>query len=141
MPNPFRTEAALSKFIFTPLSSLRFSEKLEDRNETLSILNELRVVLKKDEPLNSTSLKMLLTLLMSVKSESLKEEFLIAASKIGGIYVPSFYDVEYNDDKTLNSLEKNEYFKVNNEEFMSFTPQTTGFAIKIPKDKMEVETN
>ena len=45
MPNPFRTEAALSRFIFTPLSSLRFSEKLEDRNETLSILNELRVVL------------------------------------------------------------------------------------------------
>ena len=62
---------------------------------------------------------------------------------IFGIYAMNEYKMVlmYNDDKTLNSLEKNEYFKVNNEEFMSFTPQTTGFAIKIPKDKMEVETN
>ena len=62
---------------------------------------------------------------------------------IFGIYAMNEYKLVlmYNDDKTLNNLEKNEYFKVNNEEFMSFTPQTTGFAIKIPKDKMEVETN
>ena len=62
---------------------------------------------------------------------------------IFGIYAMNEYKMVlmYNDDKTLNNLENNEYFKVNNEEFMSFTPQTTGFAIKIPKGKMEVETN
>ena len=62
---------------------------------------------------------------------------------IFGIYAMNEYKMVlmYNDDKTLNNLEKNEYFKVNDEEFMSLTPQTTGFAIKIPKDKMESETN
>ena len=38
------------------------------------------------------------------KKGASKEEFLIAASKIGGIYVPSFYDVEYNDDKTVKAI-------------------------------------
>ena len=38
------------------------------------------------------------------KKGASKEEFLIAVSKIGGIYVPSFYDVEYNDDKTVKAI-------------------------------------
>lgn len=33
-----------------------------------------------------------------------KQEFLREASHIQGIYVPSLYDVEYNDDKTLKSF-------------------------------------
>ena len=33
-----------------------------------------------------------------------KDEFLIAVSKIPGIYVPSFYRHEYNDDGTLKSV-------------------------------------
>ena len=30
-----------------------------------------------------------------------KKSFLIKAAKIGGVYVPSLYDVEYNDDGTV----------------------------------------
>ena len=33
-----------------------------------------------------------------------REEFLIMASKIDGVYVPSLYDVEYNDDGTVRSV-------------------------------------
>ncbi len=33
-----------------------------------------------------------------------KEEFLRRAAKIEGVYVPSLYDVEYNDDKTVKSI-------------------------------------
>ena len=33
-----------------------------------------------------------------------RSEFLIAASKIEGIYVPSLYDIEYNDDGTIKSI-------------------------------------
>lgn len=33
-----------------------------------------------------------------------KDEFLAAAAKIDGIYVPSFYDVEYNDDNTVKCI-------------------------------------
>lgn len=33
-----------------------------------------------------------------------KDEFLAAAAKIDGIYVPSLYDVEYNDDNTVKSI-------------------------------------
>lgn len=33
-----------------------------------------------------------------------RSEFLIAASKIEGIYVPSLYDIEYNDDGTIRSI-------------------------------------
>lgn len=33
-----------------------------------------------------------------------KKEFLIAASKIEGVYVPSLYDVEYNEDGTIKSF-------------------------------------
>lgn len=41
----------------------------------------------------------------------------------------------YNDDKTLDTLEKDEYFKVNEKDFMSFEPQTTGFAMIISKEE------
>lgn len=37
------------------------------------------------------------------KSDSSKEDFLKEAAKIEGIYVPSFYDVSYNDDGTVRS--------------------------------------
>ena len=33
-----------------------------------------------------------------------KDEFLVAASKIEGIYVPSLYDVEYNGDNTVKRI-------------------------------------
>ncbi len=35
---------------------------------------------------------------------SSKDEFLRRAAKIEGMYVPSLYDVEYNDDKTVKSV-------------------------------------
>lgn len=34
-----------------------------------------------------------------------KEEFLRRAAQIKGVYVPSLYDVEYNEDKTIKSFE------------------------------------
>ncbi len=36
-----------------------------------------------------------------------KSEFLKLAAKIGGIYVPSLYDVSYNDDNTIKSVVPN----------------------------------
>lgn len=33
-----------------------------------------------------------------------KREFLIAAAKIPGVYVPSLYEVEYNEDKTVKAV-------------------------------------
>ncbi len=36
-----------------------------------------------------------------------KKDFLEAISKYDGIYVPSFYDVEYNDDCTIKRIEPN----------------------------------
>lgn len=36
-----------------------------------------------------------------------KEQFLREAAKIEGIYVPSFYDVEYNDDGTIKNITPN----------------------------------
>lgn len=36
-----------------------------------------------------------------------RKKFLEAAAEIEGIYVPSFYDVEYNEDKTIRSFTKN----------------------------------
>lgn len=38
------------------------------------------------------------------KAGKSRREFLIAASKLEGIYVPSLYDVSYNDDGTLKSI-------------------------------------
>lgn len=38
------------------------------------------------------------------KNNSSKEEFLLKASKITGVYVPSFYSDSYNDDGTLKEL-------------------------------------
>lgn len=40
-------------------------------------------------------------------SSGSREEYLEAIAKIEGIYVPSFYDVEYNDDNTIKSFEPN----------------------------------
>ncbi len=37
------------------------------------------------------------------KENKSKREFLLEAAKIEGIYVPSFYEVEYNDDNTIKS--------------------------------------
>lgn len=36
-----------------------------------------------------------------------RKKFLEAAAEIEGIYVPSFYDIEYNEDNTLRSFTKN----------------------------------
>lgn len=36
-----------------------------------------------------------------------KKDYLEAIAKIEGIYVPSFYDVEYNDDNTIKSITPN----------------------------------
>ena len=60
---------------------------------------------------------------------------------IFGIYAMSKYKLVlmYNDDKTLDNLEKDEYFKVNEKDFMNFNPQKTGFAMLIPKEEMEGE--
>jgi len=38
------------------------------------------------------------------KRGSTKEEFLRAAAKIEGVYVPSLYDIEYNEDNTIKSV-------------------------------------
>ncbi len=38
------------------------------------------------------------------KNNESREEFLLQASKIEGVYVPKFYDVDYNDDGTIKSF-------------------------------------
>ncbi|MDO4380507.1 MAG: TIGR03960 family B12-binding radical SAM protein [Clostridia bacterium] len=38
------------------------------------------------------------------KNKSTKEEFLRRVAKLDGFYVPSLYDVEYNDDKTIKAV-------------------------------------
>ena len=55
-----------------------------------------------------------------------------------GIYAIKEYKLVmmYNDDETLDNLEKNEYLKVEDDEFLSFSPQTTGFALLIPKEEI-----
>lgn len=60
---------------------------------------------------------------------------------IFGIYAMNEYKLVlmYNDDKTLDNLEKDEYFKVTETEFMNFAPQTTGFAMLIPKEDIGVD--
>lgn len=45
------------------------------------------------------------------KKGSAKSEFLEEAAKIEGIYVPSFYDVSYNDDETIKSVVPKEGIK------------------------------
>ena len=45
----------------------------------------------------------------------------------------------YNDNETLKKIENNEYFKVKESEFMSFNPQTTGFAILLSNDEIGVD--
>ena len=47
-------------------------------------------------------------LYMQAKKEDWsKEQFLKAAAKIGGVYVPALYDVTYNEDKTINRVTPN----------------------------------
>ena len=47
----------------------------------------------------------LLTLLRTAKLENWsKRDFLKAAARIGGVYVPSLYDIAYNDDGTVASI-------------------------------------
>lgn len=36
-----------------------------------------------------------------------KDKFLLKATKIEGIYVPKFYNVSYNEDETIDKIEKN----------------------------------
>ena len=36
-----------------------------------------------------------------------KQEFLREAAKLEGVYVPSFYDVDYNEDGTVKSITPN----------------------------------
>lgn len=65
----------------------------------------------------------LLDLYKDCKKEGIsREEFLVRASKIPGIYVPSLIEVEYNEDKTIKG----------------FKPLKEGVSCKIVK---EVETN
>lgn len=61
---------------------------------------------------------------------------------IFGIYAMSKYKLVlmYNDDATLDNLEKDEYFKIDDKDFVSFSPQTTGFATLIPKEEIGGET-
>ncbi|MBR2582734.1 MAG: B12-binding domain-containing radical SAM protein, partial [Oscillospiraceae bacterium] len=47
----------------------------------------------------------LLTLLREAKAEGWsKQQFLRRAAQIGGVYVPSLYEVEWNDDGTVKSI-------------------------------------
>ncbi|MBR5089708.1 MAG: B12-binding domain-containing radical SAM protein, partial [Ruminiclostridium sp.] len=47
----------------------------------------------------------LMRLLEQCKAEGVsKHEFLVRAAKIGGVYVPSLYDVRYNEDGTVSSI-------------------------------------
>ena len=47
----------------------------------------------------------LLTLLREAKLGGwTKHEFLVKAAQIGGVYVPSLYDISYNDDGTVSSI-------------------------------------
>lgn len=47
----------------------------------------------------------LLTLLRQAKREGWsKHDFLLRATELGGVYVPSLYDVDYNDDGTVRSI-------------------------------------
>ena len=55
-----------------------------------------------------------------------------------GIYAMNEYKLVlmYNDYETLKQIEENEYFQVDESEFMSFNPQTTGFALVISNEKI-----
>ena len=41
------------------------------------------------------------------KNKTTREDFLARVAKIEGVYVPSFYDVEYNEDQTVKSVKPN----------------------------------
>ena len=47
----------------------------------------------------------LMDLLISCKkAKTTKYEFLKKAAQIKGVYVPSLYEIEYNDDKTIKTV-------------------------------------
>ena len=46
------------------------------------------------------------------KADWSKEQFLIEAAKIDGVYVPSLYDVSYNDDGTIKAITPKETAKM-----------------------------
>lgn len=48
----------------------------------------------------------LLNLYHSMKGKATKEEFYKEACKLGGVYIPSFYEVTYNQDGTIMSFNK-----------------------------------
>lgn len=60
---------------------------------------------------------------------------------IFGIYAMNKYKLVLmqNNEETLNKIKNDEYFKVEESEYMTFTPQTTSFAVLIPKDKIGVD--
>ena len=41
------------------------------------------------------------------KNKTTREDFLARVAKIEGVYIPSFYDVEYNEDETIKSVKPN----------------------------------
>ena len=47
--------------------------------------------------------------------------------------------IESTMTQTLKKIENDKYFKVDESEFMAFTPQTTGFALLIPKEEIGVD--
>ena len=60
---------------------------------------------------------------------------------IFGIFAMNKYKLVlmYNDDKTLKKLKDDDYFKVNESDFLNFNPHTTGFAKLVNKEDLEVE--
>jgi radical SAM family uncharacterized protein len=66
--------------------------------EPLYDIADLFVIGEGEEIINE-----LLDLYKQYKSKG-KKEFLSAAAKLQGIYVPSFYEVSYNDDKTIKEF-------------------------------------
>lgn len=88
--------------------------------------------------LKKTNIKPSLLLPFSKENIELLKQHKEIKGIIFGIYAMNEYKLVlmYNNDETLKKLEKNEYFKVDESEFMSFNPQTTGFAILLPNQKI-----
>ena len=61
-------------------------------------------ILGEGEEVNSEVMDVYKTWRNSGKS---REEYLVEIAKIQGVYVPSFYDVTYNEDNTIKSFEPN----------------------------------
>lgn len=86
-----------------------------------------------------------ISLLIPLSSEIIN--ILKSYKEIKGIIFGIFNMKEYklvminNDEKTLNKIENDDCFKVNDEEFLSFNPQEIGFALSIPKEDLKVNNN